>query len=127
MSHPGVGAARDHAALEPERTQENGGGGGMKDAYGVVVILFLEIVLWLGMGVVAGAVVCRRSRGIGILASAGAAVTFASMARVAGGQGWGSARFDVVALIAAAAGAYLGAKALRALVDAAPVSRSRSR
>lgn len=89
------------------------------------MILFLEIVLWLGMGLLAGALVCRRSLGISILASSGAALTFGSMARVADGHGWSTASFDVLALIAAAVGAYLGAKAIRALVDAAPTSRSR--
>lgn len=88
--------------------------------------LLLEGILWLALGLLAAAVATPRRLALGALAGATSAVTLASLARSAAGVPWLADQVHLGGLVAAAAGAALGAMAIAALLDPPPLGRSRA-
>ena len=87
--------------------------------------LCFEMLVWLAMGLLAGAIGSRRWLGVTVLASASAAFTCGMMMRIVDGSGWSSSDVDFLALAAAACGAILGTVAMRALLESTPTSSRR--
>ena len=79
--------------------------------------LLIELGLWIGVGLLAAVIFVPRWLGMGALAAVGSAVSFGAFARSASQIPWLHGELHVFGLVAAAAGALLGAAAVRALHD----------